>query len=104
MTSTPDAAAPFDYTGDHGWERDAHRVRFPKAAEPYSPPRVPSTSGLMHAVLDALPTTDPVGAIAAALHRHDQVLQRLLADLARRDGLTDAQARVRYGLPPEGDA
>lgn len=31
-------------------------------------------SELLHAVVDALPTTDPVGAITAALHAYDRGL------------------------------
>ena len=54
---------------------------------------------LLQVVVDALPTADPVGAIVAALWRHDHTINRLVTDLARATGRPETVIRLEHGLP-----
>lgn len=54
---------------------------------------------LLHEVVDALPAADPVGAIVAALRRHDQTVDRLVLMAARARGIPEDVVRIEIGLP-----
>lgn len=56
---------------------------------------------LLRDVVAALPATDPVGAIVAALWKHDATVERLVRELAITRGVPEAVIRTEHGLPPQ---
>ena len=49
---------------------------------------------------EAAVSTDPVGAIFAAINRYDRTLSRAVIEIARLRGVPESVIRLEYDLPP----